>query len=1239
MIIYKKDNSIRLDVELSEDSKINLSLDGEESATLVFVLPNLIKFEVGDYCTIHGNRYTLYKDNQQVKKVSKVRFEYTLKFETALADMANVNLTLFDNTTVPITAPYSPTQLYSMGNVAQYNGLTWIYNNVTATIGNTPKEGVYWSIYNSVSPYVSTTTYQNGDTAYYQSNIYRYIFQDPKSGKLPTDTTYWAVVRTAPQWDFSTTLTPQRYAQLIVDNMRRARPSQDWKVGYCIPYSPMQSSFSNAKCLDACSDIAALFNTEFWVDGFTLNFGKRVSSSTDTLRYGKGNGFKSIERNEESESKRVTRLIALGGEKNLKGTYRNGSRRLMLPDNYFIDSANIDLNNPLEDTQTWDDVFPCFMHATEDYDLTKTYNLGDQVIYNGLSWDNIGGTCTNVTPSNGTQWRVSEGTITTVSDTFSFIDTNLSFNPLDDGFRLEDGTKAKVQVITGNLAGYELPISSYDPLTKKITVETVQDGADFTIPTKNYGFKSGDQYFLVDIYLPTSKVNEAEQRLKAKALDYLSKYSVEQVNYNCAVDRIWARKNDKTYRLGDLIRVIDTDFNIDTTYRVIKIEQSVNNKYDYKIYLSTLPYIPSKLTKIVNSTEQNSVYIERNRLDKPMARANTYMSAKEALDLAFDPNGNYFTERIKPLIVEAAQLLIGTSSQQYDLNGVRISTYALNPNKFDWTSGTITDNGRTWNISAGSYTIPTNVGYYCYIVCPRDVSATNATLLFTTDKHTYGLDVSNYYYLYGTVGSLDKGIRQFYTSNGTTFISGDTIVAGRIKSVNGNVDIDLTNEVFKFGSNNSNIRWENGALKVKGNIIQSPSGDEFPATVYRGVYLATSTYYKGDSVVYGGQTWLYINDSPSIGNTPQDGAFWMVSAVKGADGVNGQQGACLIGGKDWMSTKIYSGTQTVVEAVKYTDGLYYVTRQDAGTIPAGTLPTNTVYWKSFGAQYESVATDTLLANGANIADFLFVKGENISMMESQKGIAKVNGVWVESEDRTNEDFLPHLSLNGVTGAIEINSQRASGTGGMSLTEKSEIKINQSNCNIEASNTKGVSYISPLGIFSNSARQHAFSAGGSISPYSYGAIVGLGFRDVVNTDVDDSPNLFSAGVIGVDGYMPDKGNAPFYGGHFHMMKAKGFCLDCIRIFSNTTLTRYNSFVSCHNTTDISVTMPPKPYAGQIVYVRQNNPQNITLQTSDGIHFLSAYGNSATFLLSTRQLLVSFIYDGQYWLANYGSAKKI
>jgi hypothetical protein len=73
--------------------------------------------------------------------------------------------------------------------------------------------------------------------------------------------------------------------------------------------------------------------------------------------------------------------------------------------------------------------------------------------------------------------------------------------------------------------------------------------------------------------------------------------------------------------------------------------------------------------------------------------------------------------------------------------------------------------------------------------------------------------------------------------------------------------------------------------------------------------------------------------------------------------------------------------------VKY-NSYYYVAKPTAGNGFAGVTPTNTAYWEPFGAQFESVATNLLLAINANVGGWVFRNNR----LESQNGAIFLDGV-------------------------------------------------------------------------------------------------------------------------------------------------------------------------------------------------------------------------------------------------------
>lgn len=82
----------------------------------------------------------------------------------------------------------------------------------------------------------------------------------------------------------------------------------------------------------------------------------------------------------------------------------------------------------------------------------------------------------------------------------------------------------------------------------------------------------------------------------------------------------------------------------------------------------------------------------------------------------------------------------------------------------------------------------------------------------------------------------------------------------------------------------------------------------------------------------------------------------------GVDGRNGDTGPTMVYRGIYASDKVYYGTSKRVDAVKY-NGHYYVARVDAGNGYLNHVPTDTAYWNDFGAEFESIATNLLLAEG------------------------------------------------------------------------------------------------------------------------------------------------------------------------------------------------------------------------------------------------------------------------------------
>ena len=111
---------------------------------------------------------------------------------------------------------------------------------------------------------------------------------------------------------------------------------------------------------------------------------------------------------------------------------------------------------------------------------------------------------------------------------------------------------------------------------------------------------------------------------------------------------------------------------------------------------------------------------------------------------------------------------------------------------------------------------------------------------------------------------------------------------------------------------------------------------------------------------------------------------------------------------DYNAGDTYYGSSVRVDAVKY-GGVYYVARVDAGAF-SGQIPTNMDYWNTFGAQLETVATQLVLAENANLAGWVFRNNR----LESQDGSVFMDGVSGEIRLKGTLQLGTRYALNDTT---------------------------------------------------------------------------------------------------------------------------------------------------------------------------------------------------------------------------------
>lgn len=202
---------------------------------------------------------------------------------------------------------------------------------------------------------------------------------------------------------------------------------------------------------------------------------------------------------------------------------------------------------------------------------------------------------------------------------------------------------------------------------------------------------------------------------------------------------------------------------------------------------------------------------------------------------------------------------------------------------------------------------------------------------------------------------------------------------------------------FRFNDKTVTV-FKNGELVHSGSVNEEVVGFALyddnmfgSASFFDEVRILEGALPVGDinKVMTGEADKLIQNWSTPIRINPYDGK-------DGKDGEKGEKGdspATVFRGV-YDNSNTYYGTKYRLDVVKY-NGVYYVARIDAGTF-SGKAPTDTSKWNTFGAQFESVATELLLAENANIAGWVFRNGRLESQngniyMDGNKGIVRLSG--------------------------------------------------------------------------------------------------------------------------------------------------------------------------------------------------------------------------------------------------------
>ncbi|MDD3019460.1 MAG: hypothetical protein PHX61_00605 [Alphaproteobacteria bacterium] len=571
----------------------------------------------------------------------------------------------------------------------------------------------------------------------------------------------------------------RRFSTVLISNANRVFPNT-WVLGSC-PDTIEDKTLTFGEgdnCLSVLQTLCTEFGVEFEIvqsnGKFTINFVSKVGQIFPfTFEFGKGKGLYSLDRQNVDSSNIITRLKVYGSTSNITNKYR--ASRLCLPSktkaqSYIEKPEAVAKYGIYESTKYFDDIKPTF---------------------------------------NGSITGLVSGSV------LKFIDTKMfDLNTLEaDGKTtkyLIEGCAAKVHFNTGNLAGYEFEVHAYDHATKTFTLVKQTDDRGDVFPSESssaFQFAQGNEYKLLDIALPEIPYqNDAENKLNEQGNIYYDQNSQPKVQYGLSVTKAYLKTlvgNGTTVNIfapGDYIPVKDSDIDVDKSVRIKSLTRNLLDEYEYTLTISD-----TVSTNITNRVISELVDIDKiitiNNLKDPVrARAN-WRSSREVLNMVFDPEGDYYTDKIKPNSIDTLSLSVGAKSMQFGLtNTVLQPNFNGNKNTIKVQGGVLThytineESARSWVLADNTTTFPKDTqAYYIYAKCAK--VGTAGSIIFSTEQIKVEQDAMFYHFWIGVVNSVDTELqaRSIALSYGFTMINGRFIKTGRIESADGTTYFDLDN--------------------------------------------------------------------------------------------------------------------------------------------------------------------------------------------------------------------------------------------------------------------------------------------------------------------------------------------------------------------------------------------------------------------------------------------------------------
>lgn len=647
---------------------------------------------------------------------------------------------------------------------------------------------------------------------------------------------------------FSLTAKPREHLQMFIDNMN-ARES-GWTIGECIEAPEKLIAYNHAFCIDALTQQADEFETEYEFVGKKVSLHKVEYNKTNPLplSYGKGNGFKpGIGRANYDDSKPIEVLYVQGGEENIDAS-KYGSKELLLPKNATIryDGAHFEGEAGFDTAKA-----RSYTADADGFSLRRS----DKPLVTGAenSLD-----CSHISPKRvGGISKVE--VVNAAKNFYDFIDNTI---PADLNYNdcLIGGETMTVVFQSGMLAGKEFEVKYYHE-AKTINgvakaarrFEIVPQEIDgVTMPNNTFKPVAGqDTYAVFNISLPAAYVcnnatkSGASWDMFRESVKYLYENEGQKFTFTGELDGAWAKRDwlniGGKIRLGGYILFSDTQFQTEgVSIRIVGIKDYINKPHSPEIELSN-QVIGSSFISALGKIEENEVVMEDNRKEALQFTKRRFRDSQEtitALGEAMEANFSNFSNSINPIAVQTMAMLVGDESLQFvfvqSLSSVVEVPHNVTYNKASKqlsvpggylqhktigiksiSSGHSASEYKTWSMPSflSAVLTDTEQKYYVY----AKVSKTAQTGEFIISPTPIGFEGVNGYYhlLLGILNSEFEGERSYASLHGFTEVLPGQVSTNRVVTSDGKSFLDFLNNALHLGNDSSYLDWNN---KVKDTL-------------------------------------------------------------------------------------------------------------------------------------------------------------------------------------------------------------------------------------------------------------------------------------------------------------------------------------------------------------------------------------------------------------------------------------